>query len=89
MRKIIGFILHRNFEKSYAKLDENIKTAFRERRNLLLMDPDHPILSRHSLRGKWLGCHSINITGDYRAVFKMEGYIVIFIEIGRHGQLYK
>ncbi len=88
MRKIIGFILHKSFEKSYAKHGTNIKNAFRERRNLLLIDPNHPTLNTHPLHGKWKGCWSINITGDIRAVFKLEGYIVIFLEIDTHSQLY-
>ncbi len=88
MRKIIGCILHKNFEKSYTKLDASIKSAFRERRNLLLIDPRHPLLNAHALQGKWKGCWSINITGDIRAICKTEGFFVIFIDIGTHAQLY-
>ncbi len=88
MKKIVGFILHKNFEKSYAKQSVEIKKAFRERRNLLLIDSDHPLLNNHSLHGKWNGYRSINVTGDIRAIFKTEGFFAIFMEIGTYGQLY-
>jgi addiction module RelE/StbE family toxin len=89
MRRIIGFILHRNFEKSYSKQSPLIKKAFIERKNLLLIDQQHPLLNNHALHGKWIGYRSINITGDIRALFKVEGFFVIFLEIGRHSQLYE
>ena len=88
MRKIVGFIFHKNFEKSYTKQDKQVKNAFEERRNLLIIDPEHLLLNSHSLQGKWKGCRSINITGDIRAIYKTEGFFVIFIEIGTHSQLY-
>lgn len=89
MRKVIGIILHRNFERSYARQIAEVRDAFRERAKLLLIDPDHPLLAPHPLQGKLKGYWSINVTGDVRAVFKREGYIAIFVEIGTHDQLYR
>ncbi len=89
MKRIIGFILHRNFEKSYARMDKSIKSAFKDRRNLLLIDSLHLLLNNHGLHGKWQGYRSINISGDIRAIYKMEGFICVFIEIGSHAQLFK
>jgi mRNA-degrading endonuclease YafQ of YafQ-DinJ toxin-antitoxin module len=37
----------------------------------------------------YAGCNSIDITGDYRAIFLDEGNIVTFVMIGSHSQLYK
>jgi addiction module RelE/StbE family toxin len=85
----MGFIVHRSFEKSYERQIMEVKDAFRERRNLLLIDPEHPLLNNHPLHGKWKGRWSINVTGDIRAIYKMEGFIAIFLEIGSHGQLYR
>jgi mRNA-degrading endonuclease YafQ of YafQ-DinJ toxin-antitoxin module len=89
MRRIVGFILHRSFEKSYARQELGVKAAFRERRNLLLIDPDHPLLNCHPLQGKWKGYWSMNVNGDVRAVFKTEGFFAIFVEIDTHGRLYR
>ncbi|MFA6554372.1 MAG: type II toxin-antitoxin system YafQ family toxin [Candidatus Paceibacterota bacterium] len=88
MKKIVGFILHKNFEKSYPRQNIEVKKAFIERRNLLLIDQQHHLLNNHSLQGKWVRHRSINITGNIRAVYKMEGFFAIFIEIGTHSQLY-
>ena len=89
MAKIIGFILHKNFEKAYAKLSVEMKTAFKERRNLLLIDPQHPLLNNHPLHGKWRDYRSINISGDIRAIYIIEGFIAVFMEIGSHSELYQ
>ena len=88
MSKIVGFILHKNFERSYAKFSIDIKVAFKERRNLLLIDSQHPLLNNHPLHGKWRDHRSINISGDIRAIYKMEGFIAIFVAIGSHSELY-
>ena len=89
MPKIIGFILVKSFEKAYTKQTKEVKDFFRERRNLLLIEPLHPILNNHPLHGKWKGYRSINITGDTRAIYKMEGFIAIFYTIDTHSNLYK
>jgi len=89
MRRIVNRIYHRSFEKSFAKQTNEVKGAFRERRNLLLIDAEHPLLNNHKLHGKWEGCWSINVTGDIRAIYMTEGFIAIFLEIGSHSQLYR
>ncbi len=86
--KISGFILQRSFEKDYAKSSPEIKNRFKERRNLLLIDFSHPILNNHLLHGKFKNYWSINVTGDFRAVYKIEENIAIFVAIGTHSQLY-
>lgn len=88
MRRVFAIILHKSFDKAYKKLDASIKEAFIERRNLLMIDYEHPALNNHVLHGKWEGHRSINVTGDFRAVFRTEGFIAIFITIGTHPQLY-
>jgi len=89
MRRIIGFIFHKNFEKSFSKLSADVKRAFVERKNLLQIDPDHPLLNDHALHGTWNDFRSINVSGDVRAIYRMEGFIAVFREIGTHSQLYK
>lgn len=81
--------LHRNFIKSYTRLPQKIKDKFKERRNLFIHDRLDPILNNHSVEKRFPDCRSINITGDYRAIFKEEkGDICIFINIGTHSELY-
>ncbi|MBI2625115.1 MAG: type II toxin-antitoxin system mRNA interferase toxin, RelE/StbE family [Candidatus Nealsonbacteria bacterium] len=82
--------LHRNFEKKFVKLPLKIKERFKERRGLFLEDAFNPLLNNHPLSGDRLGQWSVNITGDWRAiyVFRDENTIV-FIDIDTHSNLYK
>jgi len=45
-------------------------------------------LNNHSLSGEWRGYRSIDITGDIRAVYRIENEINLFVAIGSHNQLY-
>lgn len=79
----------KKFDKQLRKAPLEIKIAFRERLELFLRNPFHPFLNNHALTGKFSGHRSINITGDWRAIFtEMEG-AVIFELLGTHSQLYK
>lgn len=80
--------LHRSFEKKFIRLDENIRKKFKERKNLFLENPFNPILNNHSVEKRFPGCRSINITGDYRAIFKTQEATTIFINIGSHSDFY-
>jgi len=62
--------LHRSFLKDFKKLPTKIRDQFVERKNLFLAIPFHPLLNNHSVEKRFPGCRSINVTGDYRAIFK-------------------
>jgi addiction module RelE/StbE family toxin len=80
---------HRDFKKQYKKADKKIREQFKERRNLFIKDPSHPILDNHELDYDWAGCRSINVTGDFRAIFRqVSDNTVEFLAIGTHHQLY-
>lgn len=83
----------KKFLKQLKKAPRKIQIAFRDRFALFLEDSFDPILDNHSLTGNHLGKRSINITGDWRAVFSestdAEGQeTVIFHLLGTHSQLY-
>jgi len=80
---------HKRFIKDYNFLDRKIKATFQERLKLFFNNPYHAKLKNHPLKGKWYGYRSINISGDIRAVYKLnDDEEVIFITIGSHSQLY-
>lgn len=83
----------RIFTKQLKRAPLAIKIAFRKRRELFIQDPFYPQLNNHALTGKYSGYRSINVTGDWRAIFsEFEdefGKVVIFEIIGTHSQLYK
>ena len=81
-------LTHKNFDKAYAKLPDKVKAKFKLRRNLFLVNEFNPVLNNHPLSGEFFGFRSINITGDYRAIYMERGNVVIFLKIGTHSELY-
>ena len=80
---------HRNFLKMYAKQQQSVQEKFKERRDLFISDSTHPVLRDHALNGKWRGYRSINISGDYRAVYReVADDTFEFVAIGTHHELY-
>lgn len=83
----------RKFLKQLKKSPLEIKIVFKKRLELFLKDPFHPQLNNHALTGRYSDYRSINITGDWRAIFEefedKSGKVVIFEAIGTHSQLYK
>lgn len=81
----------KRFVKSLKKAPRKIQIAFRNRLEIFLVDRFNPVLNNHSLFGKYKGYRSINITGDWRAIFKElgNGRIAYFVVIDRHSNLYK
>lgn len=84
----------RRFTKEYDRVDGKIKQAINKRIDLFSKDPFNKQLRNHPLSGKYKGYRSINITGDWRAVFLVLGevnseIVVSFEMLGTHSQLYK
>jgi addiction module RelE/StbE family toxin len=80
----------RSFEKQYVKLPAGDKAKFQTRLKLFEANPYHPLLNNHGLKGRYLGYRSINVRGDLRALYTMQGRrIVVFSFIGTHSQLYR
>lgn len=81
------------FRKQYKRANEKIKNAFRQRLKLFKQDPYSPLLKNHPLTGNYKEYRSVNITGDWRALYREhkeeEKIIIIFQMLGTHSQLYK
>lgn len=79
----------RAFDKQYAKLNFKIKLTFKKRLTVFQANPFDTSLRNHALKGKYLGYRSIDVTGDIRALYTVQGNtIIIFGFIGSHSQLY-
>lgn len=79
----------KKFDKAYRKLDSLIRKKSKERIKLFSENPFHPLLHNHSVDPPFTDARSINITGDYRAIFTREGENqFLFINIGTHSELY-
>lgn len=82
-------LFSRRFEKQREKLTKSIKHKLSERLRLFAQIPFDPLLENHSLHGVYAGCRSINITGDYRAIYYHENPdIVRFIAVDTHHNLF-
>ena len=77
------------FEKSFQKAPVEIKLKFNERIKVFYQNATDKVLDNHALHGKYIGCRSIKITGDWRVVYKeVNNNTVVLINIGTHSQLY-
>jgi addiction module RelE/StbE family toxin len=81
------------FDKQFDATPLDIKQAFLDTITLFLIDQMHPALRNHPLQGKYAGYRSIDVTGDYRAIFREtysgETQIITFYKIGTHKELYE
>lgn len=90
MKKSLGRIdFSKSFDKQLKKASLSIKIAFRQRLELFISTPFHPLLNNHALTGKYKNSRSINITGDWRAIYQEDNNSIVFMLLGTHSQLYK
>jgi addiction module RelE/StbE family toxin len=86
----MNVVFHRRFEKMAGKLTPKVKQKMVERITLFSEDPLTHILRNHALRTPYKGSYSIDITGDYRAIYELiDDRTALFTHIGTHSQLYK
>lgn len=78
------------FLKQQEKAPEPVRVLFKERLRIFLRNKFDIILNNHQLKGKMKEFRSINVGGDWRALFvELGNGDVIFKAIGTHSQLYK
>lgn len=83
-------IVHRDFKMQYQKLRSGERRKFKERRDLFIKNPFHPLLNNHALHGEYRGYRSINVGGNLRVIYEEIGsHIVLFILIDTHSNLYE
>lgn len=82
-----------NFDKYLKKSPDKVVRSFAIRYVLFEKDPYNRRLRNHALKGKLAGFRSINVTGDWRALYTVKndgkgGQIAVFETLGTHSQLY-
>ncbi|PID84012.1 hypothetical protein CSB09_03180 [Candidatus Gracilibacteria bacterium] len=82
----------KKYRKSFSKLHKKQKKQAIERIEIFLNNPFEIGLRNHKLYGRYDGYRSINVTGDYRAIFREYPNgtyeFVEFVDIGTHSELY-
>lgn len=80
------------FNKQLRKASLEIKIAFKEARELFSDNQNHPSLRNHALREKYSGFRSIDVTDNWRALFKIQKdkskTTITFYILGTHYRLY-
>lgn len=81
---------HRNFEKSFKKLNLKLKEKTIATIRKFTKNPFDASLRNHALQGKLEGKRAFSVTGDVRIIFEeCDGYVlVIMLDVGTHSQLY-
>ena len=76
--------------RKFLKKHPEIRGQYRKTLELLELDPYHPSLRLHSLQGNLSGLSSVSINISYRIVLELiiEGREILFINIGKHDQVY-
>jgi len=84
----VKVILKYRFKKNLNKLLPKIQEQFLLRLDIFMHNPTDMILNNHSVERSYPDCRSINVNGDYRAIFYIQDGIAIFVDIGTHSELY-
>ena len=79
------------FVAKLKKANIRIRKSFKQRITVFSSNPDEPVLNDHPLRDEWQGYRSIDITGDWRAIYQEfdGGEVIYFNILGTHSKLYK
>lgn len=81
---------HKDFQKSYKKLNKDIQKKVDNSINRFRRDPFDKILKNHPLKGFLLGKRAFSVTNDIRIIFQeYDHYIYVFVlDVGSHAQIY-
>ncbi len=82
-----------NFLKQLKQSNVRIQKAFKEQLSLFLKNPNDLELNNHPLQREYANFRSIDITADYRAIYKEidaeDDIYIYFTSLGTHSQLYR
>lgn len=78
----------KNFIKQSKKLNKSVRLRLIARIEIFNKNPLDQELNNHPLKGKYKRYRSINLTGDYRALYLVIGDEAVFDVVGTHSQLY-
>lgn len=82
--------LHKNFEKSFKKLDRKLKAKVIQSIKLFQENPYNNSLKNHPLKGRLKGLRSFSVTSDIRIIFEEydNNKLIIMLDIGTHNKVY-
>ena len=85
--------LTNDFLLQYKKADVRIRNKVDDCLRIFKRNPNDLQLENHKLKREWIEHRGINITSDWRAIYKevrlADETIAYFVALGTHKQLYK
>ena len=83
------FVRSSRFAKEFKKQKKDIQNKVLERLALFTVNQFDPLLNNHKLRYEYGEYRSINVTGDFRIVYRMVDTRTCFLfRIGNHQDLF-
>ena len=75
----------------FLRRHPELRDTYRKTLQLLEVNPQHPSLRLHALKGRLSGLHSVSINLSYRITLEIliEGQRLIPIDIGDHDAVYR
>lgn len=80
------------FVKHYQKRvlkDKSLHELYKQALSLFTKNPNDPSLDNHSLKGKMKSKRAFSIDDDCRVIYKEEKDRFLFLDIGKHDEVYE
>lgn len=76
--------------RKFLKQHPDLKNQYAKTLKLLSLNPSHPSLRLHRLRGNLASLHSVSINISYRITIKfiIKDDMIIPIDVGKHDEVY-
>ncbi len=81
---------YEKIERRFLQRHPQLLERYAKTLALLEIDPFHPSLRLHALKGRLTGLHSVSINIQYRITLELElreGEIIL-VSVGSHGEVY-
>lgn len=79
-----------DFKRNLQKRFQNtpVEDKIKERIDMFLNDRSNPLLKDHPLKGEMGKYRSFSISGDIRIIYFEEKNKIVFLDVGKHTQVY-
>lgn len=76
--------------RKFFKKHPELQSQYQKTLELLELDPTHPFLRLHRLKGRLSDLYSVSINISYRITieFVIEGEAILLVSVGKHDQVY-
>ena len=90
---MLQFKKHKRFEKSFKKLSPKLHQKVSDILKIFVQDKYDVRLNNHALKWDFIWLRSINLTWDYRIIFRERQNwcieIIELVDVNTHSELYK